>query len=184
MSDWPSAKSLWYAQPTGSALTSGCARANSCSRGISQSDARLGAQCTYRLLLTPCRRSSVAVVKAVMAPAHARQVALAGRAQAHAVRTAFEQAHAQEVLEPRAIWWLTADAVRCSSFAAMAKLRRRATASKACGFVIGEWRPSGEPSRHMTERHLTVTRLRLSSTKPKPKIRSTDRPVVGPAAPA
>ena len=32
----------------------------------------------------------------------------------------------------RATWWLMAEAVRCSSAAASAKLRRRATASKAC----------------------------------------------------
>ena len=37
----------------------------------------------------------------------------------------------------RATWWLMADAVRCSSTAASAKLRRRATASKACRLAMG-----------------------------------------------
>ena len=37
----------------------------------------------------------------------------------------------------RATWWLIADAVRCSSAAASAKLRRRATASKASRLASG-----------------------------------------------
>jgi hypothetical protein len=73
---------------------SGQACAKPCSRAISHRLAMLGAEWTYRLLLTPWRRSSVAAVMAA-ARRHAGQVALARGAQPHPMGAALEQPHAQ-----------------------------------------------------------------------------------------
>ena len=47
---------------------SGCACANPRNLGVSHNAAKLGDECTYRLLLTPCRRSSLAEAIAASAP--------------------------------------------------------------------------------------------------------------------
>jgi hypothetical protein len=67
-SDWPSAKSLCEWAADRFSATCGCASAKRRNRGTSQRLAMLGAECTYTLLLTPWRRSSVAVEMAASAP--------------------------------------------------------------------------------------------------------------------
>ena len=96
----------------------------------------LGAECTYRLLPTPWRRSSVAAVIADSAPpTRSRYCSPAAlRRTPCALRS---NRRTPRCVSRRATWWLIAEAVRCSSAAARAKLRRRATASKASRLATG-----------------------------------------------
>src|SRR2546426_9783138 len=100
------------------------------------------------------------------------EVLLARGAQAHAMRAAFEQAHAQLRFEPRD---LMAD--RGSGEMQLGGSERKAAAAGhgLKGLEVHEGRNGGhggKPSRQMNSRHFRLMRLRLSSSAPAHNIRS------------
>ena len=90
---------------------SGYAFANACRHDINHGLAMLGAECTYRLLLTPCLRSSVAAAIADKAPPTRDRY----NSPAALMRTPCalrSNRRTPKCDSSRATWWLIADAVR------------------------------------------------------------------------